>query len=165
MAALAFKPETVSKVCSRCGERKLKYEFAPRGGRQKHLLKSQCRECTKAYQRSEGSKQYHREYWHRKRKHVPGALEDRAEYSRWYRRFMKYGITREQYFAMLETQQGKCAICGDKLGDDLRVDHDHSTGAVRELLCNGCNAGVGFFKEDVRVLKEAVKYLEKHSKG
>lgn len=157
MVALAFKPETVSKVCSACEERKLKYEFTNRGGKHKHLLRSQCKTCT-----NDKTRGYQREYWHRARKDKPGVLDGRAEYSRWYKRLVKYGITKEEFVAMVERQEGKCAICGGKQGMELRVDHDHSSGEVRELLCAECNSGIGLFKEDVDIMRKAIKYVQKH---
>jgi hypothetical protein len=75
-------------------------------------------------------------------------------------------LTRYQYELLLVAQSFKCAICGvpavefDRL---LAVDHDHSTGAVRGLLCNHCNIGIGNFKEDVAFLASAIIYLRKHN--
>lgn len=70
-----------------------------------------------------------------------------------------YGITPEQYEQMLVQQKEKCAIC--KLGFDgiPFVDHDHSSGWVRGLLCNACNFAIGSFAEDIFRMQEAVEYL------
>lgn len=62
----------------------------------------------------------------------------------------KYGITVEQYDAMLERQEGRCAICrgedpGGRFGR-FAVDHDHATGAVRGLLCMMCNTTLGRYE-------------------
>lgn len=46
----------------------------------------------------------------------------------------------------------------------LAVDHDHKTGQVRSLLCNRCNAGLGFFREDITLLEKAVEYIQKWTK-
>jgi hypothetical protein len=79
----------------------------------------------------------------------------------------RYGITPEQYSAMLESQGGVCAICvGAHVGgrsDALRftVDHCHSTGAVRGLLCMKCNTGIGMLGDDPARLRAALAYLEK----
>ena len=58
----------------------------------------------------------------------------------------RYGITLENYHAMLDAQDGKCAIClGTKPGGRTEmfcVDHDHTSGAVRGLLCQSCNKGL-----------------------
>jgi hypothetical protein len=72
---------------------------------------------------------------------------------------------------MLERQAGLCAICGmsaDKVGGaakrggGLEVDHDHSNGAVRELLCNPCNRSLGGFQDSPELLRSAIEYLAKH---
>jgi len=44
----------------------------------------------------------------------------------------------------------------------VAVDHNHSTGKIRSLLCQGCNHGIGHFKESITLLKRAIKYLEVH---
>lgn len=79
-------------------------------------------------------------------------------------RVKKYGITADEYSKMLESQNGKCAICGAKTGDNrgnrLYVDHDHASGRTRGLLCYSCNFGIGIFKDDVNLLKRAIEYLE-----
>src|SRR5688572_1964204 len=53
----------------------------------------------------------------------------------------KFGLTAEDFWAMLERQNGKCAICnGDPNGQGrLHIDHDHETNRVRGLLCSRCN--------------------------
>jgi hypothetical protein len=82
----------------------------------------------------------------------------------------RYVISGEEYAAMLERQAGLCAICGmpadkvwgaDKRGG-LEVDHDHSSGAVRELLCNPCNRSLGGFQDSPKLLRSAIEYLAKH---
>jgi hypothetical protein len=77
-----------------------------------------------------------------------------------------YGITPEQYDAMLAQQNGLCALCQTPETDTrnrvLCVDHDHATKKVRGLLCNGCNRGLGFFQDKVTVLQTAIEYLMKH---
>lgn len=57
----------------------------------------------------------------------------------------RYGITLEDYEALLVKQNGVCAICEEecKTGERLSVDHDHETGAVRGLLCRACNFRLG----------------------
>jgi hypothetical protein len=75
-----------------------------------------------------------------------------------------YGITLVQYNEMFETQEGKCAICQrhqNELKKTLCVDHDHKTGAVRELLCMTCNTDLASVENR---LEEMTKYLNKHRK-
>jgi hypothetical protein len=84
----------------------------------------------------------------------------------WLRR---YGITREWYNRTLEDQGGCCAICnspeiGRKGHTHFHVDHNHYTGEVRGLLCDLCNRGLGYFKDNENLLVNAANYLEKHSK-
>jgi hypothetical protein len=64
---------------------------------------------------------------------------------------------------MADIQEGVCAICGgiNKDGRRLFIDHDHSTGKVRGLLCTKCNFGVGHFNDDVILLLKTVGYIEK----
>lgn len=68
-----------------------------------------------------------------------------------------------QYDAMLESQGGVCACCGEKPSADKRlaVDHDHATGRVRGLLCTRCNFGIGCARDSVGTLRLWVAYLEK----
>ena len=103
---------------------------------------------------------YDRAYYHRVRKHDTQYQTRSAEYGRWYRRLRKYGITKEQYMNLLTEQRGCCKVCGDELGDGLRVDHCHETGEVRALLCSNCNTGIGLFKEEPRRLRAAALYCE-----
>lgn len=76
-----------------------------------------------------------------------------------------YGIGTREYNAILAAQGGVCAICGRRPGKRrLAVDHDHQTGEKRGLLCAsgdfGCNKGLGYFNDDVELLRRAVAYLE-----
>lgn len=80
----------------------------------------------------------------------------------------RYGITLEQYEAMLAEQNGLCLICGNppdpngvKAASRLHVDHDATTGRVRGLLCNRCNPGIGYFMHDTTRLRAAIAYLER----
>ena len=66
---------------------------------------------------------------------------------------------------LLEEQNNSCAICGINQSDTVRklsVDHNHETNQVRGLLCNGCNLGLGQFKDSVVFLSYAIEYLERH---
>lgn len=77
----------------------------------------------------------------------------------------KYGMTIEQYDAMLETQGGGCFICGRPPRDDisLHVDHDHSTGRVRGILCFCCNNALADFQDDPALLRKAAGYVSWHA--
>lgn len=77
----------------------------------------------------------------------------------------EYGITHEDYDRMELEQEGKCAICGgvpvNGRGKRLVVDHDHSTGQVRQLLCSACNFGIGNFNDNTELMNKAIQYLAK----
>lgn len=75
-----------------------------------------------------------------------------------------YGITLEDYNQIFAEQNGSCLICGKsqlELKKRLHVDHDHKTGKIRGLLCNSCNQGLGYFKDNKESLLKAIKYLDK----
>jgi hypothetical protein len=78
----------------------------------------------------------------------------------------EYGITKKEYKEMLDSQDFCCAICGDSFSNQqINVDHDHSTGEVRGLLCSKCNWGLGNFDDDILKLSKAAHYLFKHFPG
>jgi hypothetical protein len=78
-----------------------------------------------------------------------------------------YGLTLEQYFSLSEAQQHVCQICREECtsGKRLSVDHEHSTGVVRGLLCVRCNQGIGMFKDDIKRLQSAVLYLKNFARN
>jgi hypothetical protein len=77
-----------------------------------------------------------------------------------------YGLTIEQYDAMLVLQDGRCAICNRRplmAQPDLAVDHDHVTGKVRGLLCGRCNHDLlGIFGDDPGFYMRAEEYLTRN---
>ncbi|MEU9946909.1 endonuclease VII domain-containing protein [Streptomyces sp. NPDC047939] len=74
-----------------------------------------------------------------------------------------YNLTSEQYAEMVAAQDGRCAICDEKATRRLHVDHNHATGAVRQLLCSHCNHAIGHAKEDPARLRAMIAYLERHA--
>lgn len=95
---------------------------------------------------------------------------DKHMYKRNWTLQKKYNITIDIFNAMLEKQEGKCAICGKQMslptrsrGQDLdiaAVDHCHTTNVVRGILCNACNKGIGLLNDDIDVLQNAINYLK-----
>jgi hypothetical protein len=77
----------------------------------------------------------------------------------------KFGMTIEQYDAMLEAQGGGCFICGRPPREDisLHVDHDHFTGKVRGILCFCCNNALADFQDDPELLRKAAGYVSWHA--
>jgi hypothetical protein len=70
----------------------------------------------------------------------------------------RYGVGAEAVEEMIQKQGGVCLIC--LKNPATQVDHSHSTGEVRGVLCDGCNGGLGAFNEDLDLLEEAARYLE-----
>lgn len=79
----------------------------------------------------------------------------------------KYGVSLEQYRIKLAAQGNVCKICGSSNPGASKklfsVDHNHKTGQIRGILCHGCNAGLGMFREDPISLQNAIKYLKDYN--
>ncbi len=74
-----------------------------------------------------------------------------------------YGLTLEMYDELLASQDGCCAICRDfSRGRPLHVDHCHTTGRVRGILCFTCNTALGKFRDSRDLLQKADQYLAKN---
>lgn len=91
-----------------------------------------------------------------KRRYIP-----QASLRRRYRH--RYGIELSDYEDMLSLQSGKCAICNEEKDYSLYVDHCHTTGKVRQLLCAGCNTLVGAAENSLLFL--AQEYINKHKEN
>jgi hypothetical protein len=84
-------------------------------------------------------------------------------YSRRHHLKTKFGMSLEEYDARLSAQGGACAICSTTdpaPWDYFVVDHDHSTGEVRALLCHACNTVIGQAADNADVLRAAAEYVE-----
>lgn len=91
------------------------------------------------------------------------------EYRRNWARYKKYGMTAMDFEVYWQACKGECFICEKKMImpthtrgqglDVVAVDHDHQNNKVRGLLCNSCNKALGFFKDDIIIIKKALKYL------
>ena len=141
----------MAKVCTTCKVEKPLTEFFSRGGKLSHLYKSSCKLCMQAK----------RQEWAVKNK------DDLNEWRRnnWVtsnRRLRRRGATEELYNKLYEVQHGCCAICEEpeEKFSWLCIDHDHSTGQIRGLLCPNCNRGIGLLQDSMSLLYKAAKYLE-----
>ncbi len=77
----------------------------------------------------------------------------------------KFGLAGKEYQLILDIQGRVCAICGASVSDNgkrLAIDHDHKTGRIRGLLCNGCNVGLGMFRDNPKILRKAIRYLKEN---
>lgn len=69
----------------------------------------------------------------------------------------RYNITEQQFLEMVAAQGDVCPIC--RIRRPVAVDHDHQTGEIRGILCNGCNTSIGVFREDADIFSRAMDYL------
>lgn len=78
-----------------------------------------------------------------------------------------YGLSLKDYDMLLLAQKGVCAICGkpetSSKRKNLSVDHCHTTGKIRGLLCSPCNLAVGNVNESPEIARKLVSYIEKHA--
>lgn len=75
-----------------------------------------------------------------------------------------YGLTLDEYEAYLKQQDNCCAICGTPFANTNRktrphIDHCHSSGEVRGLLCSRCNLAIGLLEDSQDNLQRAIDYL------
>lgn len=72
-----------------------------------------------------------------------------------------YGLTPEAHEAMFQSQSRRCLLCETEHQHrrEMHVDHCHSSGKVRGLLCSKCNQAIGLFGENVTVMLRAVEYV------
>ena len=137
------------KRCRSCGEVKPSSEFTL-SSRSRDGLDFRCAECTRSWMKK------------RYRASTPDEIKRRQE------RHIKraYGMSLSDYEALLAEQGGGCAICGGPPGNQkgYHIDHDHETGAVRGILCQGCNHTLGGARDNPDTLIAAAKYLWKRGK-
>ena len=130
-------------VCRLCDTEKTIENFYLHAG-SKTGYREECKTCRTEYERK------------RYKKDSRAVISRRMKYL--------YGITLAEYDLLLEQQNGHCMICettepGGGKGR-FAIDHNHSTGEIRGLLCCTCNRGLGFFRDDPHYLRQAAKYLE-----
>ena len=78
--------------------------------------------------------------------------------SKHYSLHKRYGIDPIRYEEILESQSGKCAICGST--NNLHMDHDHESNELRGVLCGSCNRAIGLLQDDFDIVSSAAKYLK-----
>jgi len=107
-------------------------------------------------------KSYNKKYV-RKRQYFPNRNKQKVHQNN----IKRYGITTIQYEQMLLKQNNNCAIC-DKSSFDfkrrLHIDHNHSSGQIRGLLCVNCNHGLSIIERNNSFFDKAKLYLEKYKK-
>ena len=91
--------------------------------------------------------------------------ESHKVYRREYELKTKYGISIEDYNALLVAQGNKCAICKQPSSKTFHIDHCHETGEVRGALCHKCNTAIGSLDDSVKLLQSAIIYLTSHKRS
>lgn len=128
-----------SKKCSKCKLEK-DVSFFHKDSKNRYGLTSQCKDCirkrTNAYNRANPEKKREQNY------------------------LTRYGISLSDYENLYKKQNGKCAICKNKLEKGV-VDHNHTTGEVRGILCNSCNTAIGLAKENPEILSNMIEYIQR----
>jgi hypothetical protein len=124
-----------------------------------------CRECETAYALAwnkanpEKAKEHHKKQY-QKTKHLRDPSKRRAQ-----KLLKNFGISHAEYAEMLLSQGGRCAACGtNELGfhKHFNVDHCHTTGKIRGLLCGNCNRAIGLLRDSVETALAVALYLERH---
>lgn len=102
--------------------------------------------------------------WRLKNRELVRQRYDR-NYYRGYVYKKRYGITLEEYNSLMKQQNQCCAICHVPFSlissKNIHLDHSHSSGVVRGILCNDCNLAIGRAKDDTKILRSMIEYLEK----
>ncbi len=147
------------KFCSKCNETKNLSDFS------KHKQtgdghNSWCRKCVsivdKAYRKSHPEK-------------APvlalRAKKWRQGHPQWQLRYNlrhHYKMLTGQYRQLLSEQHNRCKLCKVTFSETKRpcVDHNHTTGKIRGLLCSKCNRGLGCFNDNIETFEAAVEYLK-----
>jgi hypothetical protein len=153
-----IEERTLTKVCPCCKQEKHLFDFAIRqSGERIGQPVAHCKVCNLEKQKARKARDpsiYRRVEWPSKLKNT-------------------YGITVDDYYSMLKAQGGGCAICSTKVPSQRKrkfadvemffVDHCHSTGKVRGLLCSRCNRGLGYFDDNPGRLEMAANYLKENT--
>lgn len=127
--------DTSHKYCHKCGEIKPRNAFNAASGTRTRLNDA-CRSCAQKWFQERGSQ-----------------LKRARDLA------TKYGITLDNWDAMLAAQRGKCACCRGDLRIKPAVDHCHETMAIRGILCSECNTGIGKLGDNIEGLQRAETYL------
>jgi hypothetical protein len=136
----------IERTCSRCGQTRPVSEFnryadrsAPVTGWRYHTW---CRSCANAESRRYGTENKSRRNERLREWRLANPEKARALDRR--RRLRRYGLTQADVDSMMSAQGGRCLLCRRKV--ELVIDHDHSTGRVRGLICGQCNVLIGWLE-------------------
>jgi hypothetical protein len=109
--------------------------------------------CKRYYEKNKEKRLAYAKAWRMANPHIKRA-----------QRLKKYGITLEQFNTLLELQKFVCAVCYKQQTRTLNVDHNHTTGQIRGLLCGNCNRAIGYIYEDINIATALINYLIYYNK-
>lgn len=135
------------KQCSKCNETRDYFEFY-KDSKTKDGYSYSCKNCRKNY-----AAQYAK----------TNKYKEKVRRNKW--KQAGIDVTFEQYEQMFKEQDGCCAICKtnvNQFNKGMCVDHNHTTGKVRGLLCTDCNRGIGSLKDNKELLQKAIDYLNNY---
>lgn len=139
--------------CTKCDEFKLVDEF-PKNKKTYLGVGGDCKSCRNSYKKIQYSLD-------------PKIRQTISESSRKWHLSKKYQLTIEDYNSLVAEQNNRCAICFSLFnlleGRKPPVDHCHSTGKIRGLLCRNCNLGLGNFLDNPEFLMNAIFYLKEYN--
>lgn len=160
-----IKPLQNLKICTRCRNQK-PFDFFGFDKKGKHSLHAWCKSCKNAAQKQHIIDNRDTVNARVRSRRVNNPIPFlQAKYK------CLFGISYNQFQEMIEKQHNLCAICDrpestvDKRTGKIRklaVDHNHITKKVRELLCGKCNQALGLLNEDLKVIINLIKYIQKH---
>lgn len=146
------------KTCRRCSVAKKSEDFRA-DKRCRDGLASWCRDCYRQYARSWGKE--NRERVRRSEEKYLASKPFRVQWRDRLRTLRRHGVDQDWYRNQLAFQRGLCAIChGPATVKGFSIDHCHTTGRVRGLLCSPCNTAIGLLQDDPPLLRAAADYLE-----
>lgn len=145
------------KLCGRCKKELPAENFGFRTSRRLgRRIKSECKECLNKRRTDWKIKNPERMYLLYRRRQIKS----------------DYGLSMETFDLMREMQGNRCAICRETFKErtqkkyyvrgSIAVDHCHTTGRVRGLLCSQCNVGLGSFRDNLEYLESARLYIKHH---
>ena len=148
----------ITKTCSTCNKTKGEEEFLQRKDRPSR--RSYCNDCAAVK-----SKKWRQDNPDRASDQSRNWREANVDAYRARQRKnhirRTYGIEEADYQALCAEQDHACAICCSPMAEvRMVVDHDHSTGEVRGILCVTCNTGIGMLRDDYQLVQRALDYLK-----